>query len=226
MKILSYNINRSNQKKIDKVLKMGADIMVLPECACPEQVQLPQEYSMEWMGTREWCDWKGLGVIWRNEHEVVIAPWFNNEHKYILPFIVDRRFILIAAWPTKVPNGKQSYPQILLDALREYQEYISQYPTLICGDYNCYIGLTSPNCRSGSWEQCIELMQRCGLHSLYHERRHEDFGKETQATFYYRFKEDQPFFIDYAFTNINPFAFEIGAWDRDMSDHCPQMIVF
>lgn len=115
MKILSYNINRCTQAKIDKVLSMGADIMVLPECASYDNIILPQKYSMEWIGDNT-VPWKGLGVIWDNHHELVVAPWYNNEHKYIFPLIVDRRFLLFATWPTKTPNGKQSYPQILFDA--------------------------------------------------------------------------------------------------------------
>ena len=105
MKILSYNINKCTQEKIDKILAMNADIMVLPECARYDEVKIPQDYSMEWVGDNA-VSWKGLGVIWRNQHEVVIAPWYNCDHMYILPLIVDRRFLLFATWPTKVPNGK------------------------------------------------------------------------------------------------------------------------
>ena len=225
MKILAYNINRSNQTKIDKVLSMGADIMVLPECAHQSQVNLPEGFEMEWMGLPDWCDWKGLGVIWRKEHEVVVAPWFNESHKYILPFIVDRRFILIAAWPTLVPDAKKTYPQILLECLKDYQEYISQYPTMICGDFNCYIGQTGVAKKTGTFELCIDFMKSNGLYSLYHERTEEEFGKESKATYYHQFKEDMPFFIDFAFTNIQVFAYELGKWDKNISDHCPQMIV-
>ena len=53
----------------------------------------------------------------------------------------------------------------------------------------------------------------------------EEFGKESKATYYHQFKENMPFFIDYAFTNIQTFAFEIGKWDKSESDHCPLMIV-
>lgn len=225
MKILAFNINRSNQGKISKILSLAADIMVLPECASQSQIMLPDDYEMEWMGIPEWCNWKGLGVIWRKDHEVVVAPWYNDEYKYILPLIVDRKFILIAAWPTLVPDVKKTYPQILLESLREYKDYISNYPTLICGDFNCYIGQSCVAKKTGTFEQCIEFMNSIGLYSLYHERTGEDFGKESKPTFYYRFKEDAPFFIDYAFTNINVFAYEIGKWDKDISDHCPQMIV-
>ena len=31
MKILSYNINRSTQEKIDKIMQFNADVFILPE---------------------------------------------------------------------------------------------------------------------------------------------------------------------------------------------------
>ncbi|NPD92346.1 endonuclease/exonuclease/phosphatase family protein [Xylanibacter muris] len=224
MKILSYNINKCTQKKIDYVLSMDADIMVLPECARYDQIKLPKGVSMEWIGNNSVL-WKGLGVIWRNQHEVVIAPWYNNEHKYILPLIVDRSFLLFATWPTIIPTRKNTYPQILLSALKEYEKYIVTYPTLICGDFNCFIGQSGVSKKTGTFEQCIEFLQEKRLFSLYHERNGEEFGKESKATYYHLFKEDKPFFIDFAFTNIQTFAYELGRWNKEMSDHCPQMIV-
>ena len=47
MKILSYNINKCTQSKIDHIISLGADIMVLPECARYDEIRLPQGYSME-----------------------------------------------------------------------------------------------------------------------------------------------------------------------------------
>lgn len=225
MKILSYNINRCSQQKIDKILSMGADIMVLPECAHPKFVNLPDGYAIEWMGKPEKCDWKGLGIIWRKEHNVAVVPWFNEAHNYIMPFIVDGEFLLIATWPTLVPEAKKTYPQILLEMLKEYEEHFSQTPTLICGDFNCYIGQTAAAKKTGSFEQCIDFMKDRGLYDLYHQRTGEDFGKESRATYYHQFKETMPFFIDFAFTNMPVFAYELGKWDKDVSDHCPQMIV-
>ena len=37
MKILAYNINKSTQEKLDKVLLMEADVFILPEVACPRR---------------------------------------------------------------------------------------------------------------------------------------------------------------------------------------------
>lgn len=44
MKILAYNINKSTQEKLDKVLYMEADVFILPEVACPSMVQLPEGF--------------------------------------------------------------------------------------------------------------------------------------------------------------------------------------
>jgi hypothetical protein len=41
MKILTYNINKSTQEKIEKVLTFDADLLILPEVACPSKVTLP-----------------------------------------------------------------------------------------------------------------------------------------------------------------------------------------
>ena len=99
--------------------------MILPECACPDQVSLPDGYEMTWAGD---TDFKGLGVIWKSTVK-------------------------------------------------------------------------------------------------YHERNHEEFGKETSCTYHHQFKDDMPFFIDFTFTNIPLFAYMVGGWERNMSDHNPQIIV-
>ena len=93
-------------------------------------------------------------------------------------------------------------------------------------DFNCYVGQSGVSESTGTFEQCINFLKDHNLYSLYHERTGEEFGKESRATYYHQFKENKPFFIDYAFTNIQTFAFEIGKWDKTESDHCPQMIVF
>ena len=73
MKILSYNINRSTQEKIDKIMQFNADVFILPEVACPSQVKVPEGYRMEWMGN---YDFKGLGVIWKSGMKAEIPQWY------------------------------------------------------------------------------------------------------------------------------------------------------
>ena len=224
MKILSYNIHRCSQEKIDYVLSRGADIMVLPECACPEQVTLPDGYAMTWQGD-DATKWKGLGVIWRRTVRCRVADWYDDSHKYMIPLIIEDKWLLLAAWPTMLPTEKKSYPQILLDSLKAYSEPIKAMPTMITGDFNCYIGQGGVSKQTGTFEQCIAYMRELGLHSEYHEYTQEELGKESCFTYHHQFKEDMPFFLDYTFTNIPLFAYMIGGWERKVSDHNAQIIV-
>ena len=43
MKILSYNINQCSQEKLDAVINMGADIMILFECANKPLISIPDD---------------------------------------------------------------------------------------------------------------------------------------------------------------------------------------
>lgn len=45
MKIISYNISRFSQEKLDHILSDKADIYILPELACPQMVSLVDEPS-------------------------------------------------------------------------------------------------------------------------------------------------------------------------------------
>lgn len=50
MKILSYNINQCSQEKLNAVINMGADIMLLFECANKPLISIPDDYEMLWSG--------------------------------------------------------------------------------------------------------------------------------------------------------------------------------
>lgn len=222
MKILSYNINHYSPEKIDKIISLNADINVIPELACPQLTSTPDDYDQVWQGVYEP---KGLGVFWKKSVKCETPQWWNKDHKYIIPLIVDNSWLLIAAWPTIHKGEDKVYPQILLDALREYEPYLKQYPTLITGDFNCFIGQSGATKKRGRLQEIIALLGEYGITSLYHSRTDETFGKESRCTYHHLFKEDSRFFLDYTFTNIPVFAYELAEkWD-ELSDHHPQMIV-
>lgn len=221
MKIVSYNIARCSQDKIEHVLDMNADIYVLPESACSDQICLPEGYEMTWVGN---YDFKGLGVIWKRTIKCFIAPWIDVKHNYVIPLIVNDKWLLLAVWPTILPNTKKTYPQILLECLKSYSKHIVEMPTMITGDFNCYIGQGGVSKRTGTVEQCIEYMGKLGLYSVYHRVTQEEFGKESTCTYHHLFREDLPFFIDFSFTNIPLKNYKIGDWERNISDHNAQII--
>lgn len=224
MKIISYNTYKCTQSKIDHILAMDADLYILPECFSKEHISLHEEYDMLWCGDDDLTE-KGLGVIWKKNLSVHVIPEYKRI-KHMLPVIVNGsgfpKFIL-ASWPT-VWKEKKTYPQLLLEALNEYSFYLDRFPSMVVGDFNCYIGQNGVRKSKGTFEDCIAEMERRGLRSLYHEQTGEMFGEEKTPTFYWQFNQDKPFFLDYAFSTMKPVSFTIGKWDKEISDHCPQII--
>ena len=103
----------------------------------------------------------------------------------MIPLIVDDKWLLLAAWPTIVPDIKKTYPQILLECLKAYSDHIKEMPTIITGDFNCYIGQSGVSKQTGTFEQCIDYMQGFGLRSEYHKRTREEFGKESSCNLFH-----------------------------------------
>lgn len=224
MKIVSYNIAKCVQAKIDHVLRMNADVYILPECANKSSIQLPAGYDMLWTGDED-IPYKGLGVIWKKEFSIHVVEDFVRI-KHHLPLIVDcgdSRIFILACWPTVWKENK-TYPQLLLEALHKYGSYLDGGPALAIGDFNCYIGQSNVRKSTGTFEDCIKELQLHGMKSIYHEQNAEELGKESDATFFWRYNEQNPYFLDYAFCNVKPKSFVIGKWERDVSDHRPLIV--
>ena len=220
MKILTYNISKSTQEKIETVLSYDADLFILPEVACPSKVALSEGYRMEWTGD---LPYKGLGVIWKTSIKVEVPKWFNPKLNYFLPLIIDG-ILIIAAWPTTTAqNSPMKYPEIAMKAFQEYAPYIKQYPTIISGDMNCFKG-QSGETKMFSIQSIFETLAGMGLTSTYHQLKGEALGKETVPTYYHHFRESQKFFIDYTFSSLPLKSYQLGEWDRTISDHVPQFI--
>ena len=224
MKIVSYNTYKCTKAKIDHILAMDADLYILPECFSKDHIFLPEEYDMLWCGDDDLTE-KGLGVIWKKSLSVHVISEYKKI-KHMLPIIVNGagfpKFIL-ASWPT-VWKEKKTYPQLLLEALKEYSFYLDRFPSMVVGDFNCHIGQSGVRKSTGTFEDCIAEMEGHGLRSLYHELTGENFGTESTHTFYWQFNSEKPFFLDYAFSSMIPISFTIGKWEREISDHRPLLI--
>ena len=220
MKILTYNINLSNQEKIDRILKYDADVYILPEIACTQRVSLPEGYQMAWTGDKPQ---KGLGVICKPSVKIEVPQWFNPKLQYFLPLMIED-YLIIAAWPTTTEqNSPMKYPEIAMRAFREYAPYIKKFPTIISGDMNCYKGQAGETKRYNIQTIC-DFLREMNLVSVYHNITGETLGNESCATYYHQFKKTQPFFIDYTFSCIPIKSFKIEEWNSELSDHVPQFI--
>lgn len=119
MKIISYNIARCTQAKIDKLLAMDADLYIVPECANDKVIHIPDGYGFLWTGDED-CPSKGLGVIWKQTLSCQLIDHFAKVPHHI-PLLFDvngTSIFVLACWPT-VRNTNKSYPQLLLEALNQ-----------------------------------------------------------------------------------------------------------
>lgn len=46
----------------------------------------------------------------------------------------------------------------------------------------------------------------------------------SRATYYHRFSENSPFFLDYTFSNMVIKSYSLCEWNKEVSDHVVQMI--
>lgn len=220
MKIISYNISESKPWKIERLLGMGADVLIVPEITCPDEAHLPEEYDMMWNGleyTTNEKKWKGLGMIWK-KGEGRIPQWYNPNLHYAIPLVIDN-YLILGIWPTKLSGEKKSYPQIAQEIILEYAPFYDKYNTLIIGDFNCYVDQSDATKEYGDMLRVNEILNARRFHSLYHLATGDEFGKEHQPTYYHQFQKDRPFFLDYAYTKTWVDAFRLLPWDKEMSDH-------
>lgn len=220
MKLLSYNIHHSSQEKLEKILAFEADVYVLPELSNPSRMNVPSGFESRWIGENER---KGLGVLWKSSLDGYIPDWFNPAHQYFLPVIIGGKLIL-ASWPTMTKaNTPKSYPQIAIEALREYAPFLKQMATIITGDMNCYQGQAGET-KDYCTESIFNFFHEMGFVSAYHQSTGETLGNESAATYYHRFNKDYPFFIDYTFFNMELKSYALCEWDKEISDHVAQVI--
>lgn len=228
LKIVSYNVDDCQQWKIDRLLSMNADILVVPEITCPEQAKYPNDFEFEWKGISWWYNemkWKGLGVLWRKGRGC-IPSWYNPNLWYAIPVIVDGVLIL-GIWPTKREGHTDgmTYPQIARTILEAYSQHLTEQRTVIIGDFNCYVNQWDKTEQYGDILAIDKYLADMGFHSAYHRKYGEKLGQESKATLFYRYNANAPFFIDYAYTNFDEKDYNLFDWDSEMSDHAWQEII-
>ena len=67
-------------------------------------------------------------------------------------------------------------------------------------------------------------LKQLGFASAYHVETKEQFGQETNPTFFHTKKETKPYHIDYIFTKgLKVEHLEVGKFAewKQLSDHCP-----
>ncbi len=228
MKIVTWNCNGALRKKIERLLKLEADIYIIQECEDPEKTN-DSNY-------RNWADnffWagdnknKGLGIFAKPSIGIQNLNWETNGLKYFISCRVNNDFNLIATWC----HGANSPTFGYIGQLWKYLQ-LNKFKfgkSIIAGDFNSNVIWD----KWDRWWNHSDVVRELGelkIESFYHKFFLEDQGKESKSTFYLQKNIKKPYHIDYifgstSFTNsIKSLAVgETSKW-LELSDHMPVIL--
>ena len=209
------------------------DIIVIQECEEPDRLRsvINSRYEILWIGDNKI---KGLSVMSKGCLEIKPLLLEHRNIRYMLPVETNNGLKVIAFWAM---DDKKDYLQRYIAqvwlGLNECLEHLGD-KTIIAGDFNWNIiwdhSLSMP--LSGRLTDVIGLLKKYRIESLYHYSQNEEFGKETEPTFYLYRKRDKYYHTDYIFMPIKILKqikqFSLGKYDDwvSYSDHMPLFVNF
>ena len=235
MKVVAWNADRAFRKKIDKILPLKADILIISECEKPEKWgQIIDEKGIDeflWEGDKPN---KGIGIItFDAKYQIETHQAYDKSFRYIVPYKVSvgkLEFILFAVWSQKGEKRYDSYIGQIYLALEKYASLLKE-PCIIVGDWNRN-KLFDHVKRVKTHSEVVEFLEGFGIKSAYHHFYDEEHGEELKATHYFRKEKARPFHIDFLFASkllLDQLkSFHIGSREDwiEFSDHMPIIAEF
>ena len=224
MRIVTWNCCRGPYaRKVPLLDPLAPDIRVIQECAKP----LDDSRHRLWFGENAR---QGICVEASAAYQLRALPTVADAPKYLVPIEVSgpRSFVLFIVWTL----GKQPYPYVeaAARAVDLYRDLIAGSPTLLVGDFNSNTRWDGTHPPTLNHTALVARLADLGLVSAYHHVRGEAHGLESEATYYFHWKKERPYHIDYCFL---PFDWagrirqvEIGNFEdwRPYSDHRPLLV--
>jgi exonuclease III len=228
MKLATWNCAMGLKKKHQKLLTLGADLMVLQECSRPdiEQLSRTSEWSSSWFGKNQN---KGLGVLAK-------APWVIREAQALKPQWAGKLVIdgpasieLFPVWACKGNSPAEEYIgqiHLLFDIIE--QPPLSPF-TIVAGDFNSN-SRWDGDYGTRNHSAAVERFRKLGMESAYHVFFGIPQGAESNPTHWNMKKKDAPYHVDYAFLS-RPLLSKlrnvvVGRCDDwlSLSDHAPVLV--
>jgi len=193
MRIVSWNCQGEYRNKIDKLLQLKPDIAIIQECENLEKLhptcgnKLPEQRF--WFGGD--YPHKGLGVFFHQNYDIELMESDNNI-EFIIPIKVkaEHEFILFAIWAMWNEDKSKAFTGQIVEAINNYYELLKENNSILIGDYN------SPNIEKST---VVEQFKELGYSSAYHRYYKENFGENTQFTWYNHRKDEFKHILDYCF---------------------------
>jgi len=224
MRLVTWNCCRGPYlKKASFLEALAPDIAVIQECARPTC----ENDQCLWFGHDPR---QGIAVFARGSYRIRALPKVARVPRYAIPVEVSgpTNFVLIAVWS----KGGQASPYVegVVRAVKQYRKLFAQYPTILAGDLNSNTIWDSNHDPGLNHSALVKMLSELGLVSSYHFFHSEAHGEEKQPTYYFQWKEQRPFHIDYCFIPRiwapNVQRVEIGSYAewKSHSDHRPLLV--
>ena len=223
------------RKKADVILKYHPDILVIPECEHPDKLKFnsdtPKPKDLLWFGSNEH---KGLGIFSYCNFTFKVLRIHKPAFRMIIPIKVtgkDFQFTLYAVWAYNPADPDGHYVTQVWKAINHYNRSLRKRNTVLVGDFNSNTIWDKPR-RQGNHSAVVSLLEKKGIHSVYHRHFNQVQGKEEHPTLYMYRHKDKCYHIDYCFASEDMLdklqSVEIGEYDfwKQYSDHVPVMATF
>jgi endonuclease/exonuclease/phosphatase family metal-dependent hydrolase len=210
-------------KKLALLQSLNADIAVLQECPRP-----PAESDhCVWFGDNPR---QGIAIIAKPPYSLTRLPTRRAVPKFIVPVAVTgpRSFSMLAVWSKA--RQKHNYVEAVVKAVRIYRELLAAGPAVVLGDFNSNTIWDKSHLADRNHSALVKMLGSMNLVSAYHAHFNEAHGAETRPTYYFQWKERQPFHLDYCFvpagwirpgTRVQVARYE--EW-KQHSDHRPLIV--
>ncbi|MEA2008704.1 MAG: endonuclease/exonuclease/phosphatase family protein [Chloroflexota bacterium] len=223
------------RKKSKLILEFAPDLAIVPESESPTKLKFPKLITEPrdkiWVGENSS---KGLSIFSYSDLEITLHESYDPEYKYIVPIQVSGKehFNLIAVWAMNdTEKRSQRYIGQAWLALQRYEPLLGD-SVLIAGDFNWNKVWDGSHNLAGNLTKLVKYLKTKGIKSLYHHYFQENFGQETQPTFYMYRKIEKPYHIDYCFGStdfVDRLQFvKVGKYKtwHEWSDHTPVFCSF
>jgi exodeoxyribonuclease III len=235
MKIITWNCNMAFRKKAEAISSYSPDILVVPECECPERLLFdlytPKPKQMLWFGENQN---KGLGIFSYTNFQFKKLDLHNPELKTIVPLEVTNgkfSFILFAIWANNPADKGFQYVGQIWKALKHYKTLLKNNHVVLIGDFNSNTIWDKPR-REGNHSTVVQHLKELNIHSCYHQYFKSEQGKEKHSTLFMYRKKNMGYHIDYCFASKHFSdrlkSIEVGKhkdWNA-YSDHIPLIADF
>lgn len=222
------------RKKAEFILDGNPDILIVPECECPEKLMFKNSSAkyknLFWFGQNPN---KGLGVFSYSDFEIKLFDIHNPDFKYVIPLSIknDRIDLTVFAIWTQKPEKHDCYTEQVWNAMHCYSKLLENENVIIAGDFNSSSIWDKPN-RIYNHSNLVDYLKKKNITSAYHAFNAEEHGKESRATLFMHRRLERPYHIDFCFASDHLIdrikSVEVGEYETwtTYSDHKPLIVTF